>query len=69
MKTSKLSVIAALSLALPALAFASSHREAPFITKYPQSDGTDFYLFKSYEPGRDNYVTMIANYIPVKPSI
>ncbi|MDJ0759922.1 MAG: DUF4331 domain-containing protein [Woeseiaceae bacterium] len=47
-------------------AMASSHREAPFITKYPQSDGTDFYLFKSYEPGREDYVTMIANYIPVQ---
>ena len=47
-------------------ALASSHREAPFVTKYPQSDGTDFYLFKSYEPGREDYVTMIANYIPVQ---
>lgn len=47
-------------------AFASSHREAPFVTKYPQSDGTDFYLFKSYEPGREDYVTMIANYLPVQ---
>ena len=45
---------------------ASSHREAPFVTKYPQSDGTDFYLFKSYEPGREEYVTMIANYLPVQ---
>ncbi len=47
-------------------AFASSHREAPFVSKYPQSDGTDFYLFNSYEPGRDDYVTLIANYIPVQ---
>ncbi|MEM8815557.1 MAG: DUF4331 domain-containing protein [Pseudomonadota bacterium] len=47
-------------------ALASSHREAPFVTKYPQSDGTDFYLFKSYEPGREDYVTMIANYLPVQ---
>ena len=47
-------------------ASASSHREAPFITKYPQVDATDFYLFESYEPGRENYVTMIANYIPVQ---
>ncbi|MDJ0910999.1 MAG: DUF4331 domain-containing protein [Woeseiaceae bacterium] len=47
-------------------ASASSHREAPFITKYPQSDGTDFYLFASYEPGREDYVTMIANYSPVQ---
>lgn len=47
-------------------AVASSHREAPFITKYPQVDATDFYLFRSYEPGREEYVTMIANYIPVQ---
>jgi len=59
-----------LSLTLTALlasnALASSHREAPFVSKYPQSDGTDFYLFKSYEPGREDYVTMIANYIPLQ---
>ncbi|MCR9261067.1 MAG: DUF4331 family protein [Pseudomonadaceae bacterium] len=45
---------------------ASSHREAPFITKLPQVDATDFYMFKSYEPGREDYVTFIANYIPVQ---
>jgi len=55
-----------LTVVLAGNAFASSHREAPFVTKYPQSDGTDFYLFKSYEPGREDYVTMIANYLPVQ---
>lgn len=53
-----------LCLALPALA--SSHREAPFIGKYPQVDATDFYAFMSYEPGRSDYVTLIANYIPLQ---
>ena len=43
---------------------ASSHREAPFITTRPKVDGTDFYLFNSYETGRAGYVTMIANYQP-----
>ena len=43
---------------------ASSHREAPFITKSPKVDGTDFYMFRSYEANRANYVTMIANYQP-----
>ncbi|MGK5079175.1 DUF4331 domain-containing protein [Janthinobacterium sp. HLX7-2] len=43
---------------------ASSHREAPFLTKAPKVDGTDFYMFRSYAPGRDGYVTMIANFIP-----
>ena len=28
---------------------ASSHREAPFITTAPKVDGTDFYMFNSYE--------------------
>lgn len=45
---------------------ASSHREAPGITENPKVDGTDFYMFRSYEPGRANYVTFIANYIPLQ---
>lgn len=45
---------------------ASSHREAPFITKLPQVDASDFYMFVSYEPGREDYVTFLANYIPVQ---
>ena len=44
------------------LARASSHREAPFITELPKVDGTDFYMFRSYEPGREGFVTLIANY-------
>ena len=34
--------------------------------EYPQSDASDFYLFNSYEPGREGFVTMIANYLPVQ---
>ena len=45
---------------------ASSHAEAPFIKQYPKVDATDFYLFNSYEPGRENYVTLIANYWPLQ---
>jgi len=45
---------------------ASSHREAPFITEHPKVDGTDFYMFRSYEPGRDGFVTLIANYVPLQ---
>jgi hypothetical protein len=56
-----ISVAAAL---MPLLAVASSHREAPFITTRPKVDGTDFYLFNSYEPGRTGYVTVIASYQP-----
>ena len=54
-------------LALVALlVHASSHREAPFITEYPKVDGTDFYMFRSYEPGRESFVTLIANYLPLQ---
>jgi hypothetical protein len=47
-------------------AHASSHREAPFITSTPKLDGTDFYMFRSYEPGRSGFVTFVANYIPLE---
>ncbi|MDP3506151.1 MAG: DUF4331 domain-containing protein [Myxococcales bacterium] len=47
-------------------AFASSHREAPFITRNPKVDGTDFYLFNSYETGRATNVSLIANYQPLQ---
>ena len=36
---------------------ASSHREAPFITTQSKVDGSDFYMFNSYESGRDGFVT------------
>ena len=55
---------ALISFSLPAQA--SSHREAPFILKYPQVDAADFYAFNSYEPGRGDYVTFIANYNPTQ---
>ena len=45
---------------------ASSHREAPAILGSPQVDGTDFYMFRSYEPGREGFVTLIANYNPLQ---
>ncbi|HEY1284252.1 MAG TPA: DUF4331 domain-containing protein [Steroidobacteraceae bacterium] len=57
--------IAAAAL-LPLTAFGSSHREAPNITRMPAVDSTDFYLFNSYEPGRDGYVTLLADYIPLQ---
>jgi hypothetical protein len=47
-------------------ATASSHREAPGITEKPKVDGTDFYMFRSYEPGREGFVTLIANYQPLQ---
>jgi hypothetical protein len=46
--------------------FASSHREAPMITGIPKLDGADFYMFNSYETGRSNFVTFVADYLPLQ---
>lgn len=60
-------LLAAGAIVLPASdATASSHREAPFITKNPKVDGTDFYMFRSFEAGRGAFVTVVANYIPLQ---
>ena len=59
-------VAAAVAACWAAPAAASSHREAPFIASQPQVDATDFYMFRSYEPGRDGYVTIVANYLPLQ---
>jgi hypothetical protein len=72
MKYSRL-FTACLLLAVSGVSMASSHREAPFITGSPKVDGTDFYMFRSYEGinangtgGRSDYVTLIANYQPLQ---
>jgi len=63
---------AALAATVGAVAFmgiavaGSSHREAPGITKTPKLDGTDFYAFRSFEAGRADYVTFLANYLPLQ---
>ena len=49
-------------------AFASSHREAPSIAGSPKLDGTDFYMFRSYDPTRTAYTTLIADYQPDQSS-
>lgn len=63
-----LAIVATILMAVHAggAAHASSHREAPFITHNPKVDGTDVYVFRSYEPGRSNFVTLIANYQPLQ---
>ena len=53
-----------LSVLNTAPALASSHREAPAISGMPQVDATDLYMFRSYETGRQDYVTILANYSP-----
>jgi hypothetical protein len=66
----RLPLTAALLAALAGVAVlsaqASSHREAPAITTSPKVDGTDFYMFRSYERDRADYVTLIANYQPLQ---
>ncbi len=57
---------ACLLMAFAGGALASSHREAPFITTAPKVDGTDFYMFNSYESGKAGNVTLIANYLPLQ---
>jgi hypothetical protein len=60
-----LAAVSALSLTMTANpASASSHREAPGVTEMPKVDNTDLYAFRSYEPGREAYVTFIANFQP-----
>ncbi|MEW5757464.1 MAG: DUF4331 domain-containing protein [Pseudomonadota bacterium] len=67
LRTLTIALSAAAVIALPgASVLASSHREAPFITEMPKVDGTDFYMFMSYEQGREEYVTLIANYLPLQ---
>jgi hypothetical protein len=55
---------AIVGLSVAETAQASSHREAPFIAKNPKTDATDLYVFRSYELGREEYVTILANYQP-----
>ena len=65
----KRTLLAATAIAVSALAApanASSHREAPMIAGMPRLDASDFYMFRSYEPGRQDYVTMIADYVPLQ---
>ena len=66
--TKSLLITAALAAAstVTISSWASSHREAPGITETPKVDGTDFYMFRSYEPGREGFVTFIANYQPIQ---
>lgn len=59
-------VLMALMLSSGAASFASSHREAPMIAGLPKLDGTDLYMFRSYEAGREDYVTILANYFPLQ---
>ena len=58
--------IGAIALMLSSVSplWASSHREAPNITEMAKVDNTDVYAFRSYEPGRAGFVTLISNFQP-----
>ena len=43
---------------------AASHREAPLISLDPSADISDFYMFRSYEPGKADKVVLIMDVIP-----
>jgi hypothetical protein len=62
-RASQLAVTAAV-VCMAATAIASSHKEGPYIATQAQVDATDVYMFRSYETGRQNFVTILANYIP-----
>ena len=64
---SLLSLVGVIAICLglmPQGTLASSHREAPLISKDPTADNTDLYAFVS--PDKPSTVTIIANYIPLE---
>jgi hypothetical protein len=48
----------------PEAANAASHREAPLISLDPSADITDFFMFRSYEPGKSDKVVLIMDVQP-----
>jgi hypothetical protein len=48
----------------PSPAQAASHREAPLIANDPPADITDFFMFRSTEPGQGDKVDLIMDVIP-----
>ena len=66
MKTHATLLLGAITALTAMNASASSHREAPNVTRLPAIDSTDFYAFRSYETDREDYVTLVANYIPLQ---
>lgn len=59
-------LVAAAAATCTGVLMASSHSEAPAVKAMPKVDSTDFYMFNSYEPGREGYVTIVANYYPLQ---
>lgn len=59
-----LAVLALVVGLAPASSSAASHREAPLISLDPTADITDFFMFRSYEPGQEDKVVFIMDVIP-----
>ncbi|MGB4247922.1 MAG: DUF4331 domain-containing protein [Pseudohongiellaceae bacterium] len=59
-------MLTAAVLGVSVMGYASSHREAPMIAGLPRLDATDLYMFRSYEAGREDFVTILANYFPLQ---
>ena len=57
-------VVAMLFGLAPMSSSAASHREAPLISLDPTADITDFFMFRSYEAGKDDKVVLIMDVIP-----
>ena len=48
----------------PSASQAASHREAPLISLDPTADISDFFMFRSYEAGKDDKIVLIMDVIP-----
>ena len=57
-------VMALLVGTAPVASNAASHREAPLISMDPTADITDFFMFRSYEAGKDDKIVFIMDVIP-----
>ena len=67
LKMTRIFFILTLCLGLTGLpTFASSHAEAPLTSMDRYIDNSDVYAFRSTETGRDGFVTIIANFIPLQ---
>lgn len=49
---------------VPTSSSAASHGEAPLISMDPNADITDFFMFRSYEAGREDRIVLIMDVVP-----
>jgi hypothetical protein len=56
--------LSVLSVVPASPALAASHREAPLISLDAPADITDFFMFRSYETGKDDKIVLIMNVFP-----